>query len=131
MDIFAVVRKLLVISILSILIVQSVSYAQLSKIPALFSHFVTHKVIHNIDIADFISMHYLGNDIDDDDHEDDMKLPFKKFDVHFASVFYIPDTNILTFLPTVIEYAKVDYPFYKLINWKNPLLDNIHRPPCC
>ena len=124
-------RKFIVISILSILIVQSVSYAQLSKVPAFVSHYITHKVIHNIDLSDFIAMHYLGHDIDDDDYEDDMKLPFKTVDAHVGTIYCIPQEPIIYLSPTIHYLTKVDYPLYALTHWSNPMLDNIHRPPCC
>lgn len=53
--------------------------AELFKAPLLVSHYIDHTSRNpNINFVDFLSMHYWGNDIVDNDSKQDMKLPFKK-----------------------------------------------------
>ncbi|MGQ7854407.1 hypothetical protein ACUN24_09170 [Pedobacter sp. WC2501] len=52
---------------------------ELLKAPYIAIHFLEHRALnHKISFADFISMHYLGKDIRDNDADKDLKLPFKK-----------------------------------------------------
>jgi hypothetical protein len=70
-------RKLITISFLSFYLLGTTEIAQLGKLPALVQHFVEHKGLNQeITIWDFLCMHY-GKDINDNDQDRDMKLPFK------------------------------------------------------
>jgi hypothetical protein len=62
---------------------------ELLKAPYIAIHFLEHRALNNrISFADFISMHYLGKDIRDNDADMDMKLPFKKiFHGHHQTLF--------------------------------------------
>lgn len=62
---------------------------ELLKTPYIAIHFLEHRALNNkISFADFISMHYLGKDIRDNDADRDMKLPFKKiFQGHHQTLF--------------------------------------------
>lgn len=51
---------------------------QLMKLPKLYDHYIEHKSLDKqVSILAFMSMHYMGKDIQDNDHEKDMSLPFK------------------------------------------------------
>jgi hypothetical protein len=75
---------------------------QVLKFPSLISHFTEHKALNQqISFIDFLSMHYWGDDLNDNDDEKDMQLPFKKIDIQQHSNFlYIPSENIFTFKRT-------------------------------
>lgn len=62
---------------------------ELLKAPYVAIHFLEHRALNNrLNFADFISMHYLGKDIRDNDADRDIKLPFKKiFNGHHQTLF--------------------------------------------
>ena len=54
---------------------------QIAKIPKLIEHFISHKAENKeISIFAFLKMHYLDEQIVDEDYAEDMKLPFKTHD---------------------------------------------------
>ncbi|WP_229249003.1 hypothetical protein [Dyadobacter sandarakinus] len=82
-----------------IVILDATSLCELLKVPALIKHFVEHKSINReIGFIDFLSMHYWGKDIDDNDDEKDGRLPFKKVEVHHhTNQLFIPSLEHFTF----------------------------------
>lgn len=77
--------------LLVILTVNSLSLQQLFKVPVLIVHFFEHQERNeSITFLEFLSMHYWGNDIDDNDQDRDMQLPFKKADLdHSSQTFFM------------------------------------------
>lgn len=77
--------------LLFVMAINSLSLQQLFKIPVLISHFFEHQQRNeSITFMDYLSMHYWGSDIDDNDHDRDMQLPFKKGDLgHSFQTFFI------------------------------------------
>jgi len=68
---------------------------ELFKIPKLISHFKQHQALNNqISIIDFLNMHYFGEDIADNDHEEDMELPLKKIEAPSIIQFAVPVKRI-------------------------------------
>lgn len=105
------------------------SLCQVYKVPLLLKHFAEHQSLnHSITFSDFLSMHYLGKDINDDDDEKDMQLPFKKVEAHTSNFVFVPDPLVFTFprthLPVRAEYGpavpQVDY---------STVLGSLFRPP--
>lgn len=87
--------------ILTIVILDTSPLYQLLKVPSLIQHFTEHKALNeSISFIDFLSMHYWGDDLDDNDDEKDMQLPFKKFEIQH--VHYVPsfNTNLFSFKNT-------------------------------
>lgn len=72
--------------------VNSLSLQQLFKIPVLIAHFFEHRQRNeSITFIEYLSMHYWGNDIDDNDQDRDMQLPFKKADLdHSIQKYFTP-----------------------------------------
>lgn len=107
------------------------SIGELFKLPVLLSHFSEHKAIdEHISLFDFISMHYLGNDMNDKDEARDMQLPFKKMNVHFS--FQIASFPNSKFIPeNRFEVIDTYLPFlFKTNRHKDPALVSLFRPPC-
>jgi len=73
-------------------------------------------------------MHYFGEDLNDNDDEDDMKLPFKKINsqVHISQA--IASSKLTLFKQ---RYFFLLVPAYKPEqDWvSNPALDDLFRPP--
>jgi hypothetical protein len=107
------------------------SLGELFKLPKLIAHFTEHRTLNqNIGIFDFLSMHYLGNDPNDKDHDRDMQLPFKKVSSHFSfQIASIPN-------PAFLTKEKIEvFDSYLCIIFKNnrpkdPALADMFRPPC-
>lgn len=67
---------------------------QLLKLPVLCQHYNEHKETNkNLDVLDFLAMHYLGDDLNDNDHDKDMQLPFKGMDNHTLNLIMTPFTE--------------------------------------
>jgi len=105
------------------------SFTEVFKIPKLISHFSYHNQLDSkIGIIDFICMHYLGQDIDDDDSEQDMELPFKKIN---------SSTSIQTGIPVYSSgLMKVRFFFLdpgkittQITGHSNPAPGCLFRPP--
>jgi len=122
-------KRFLLHIILTIVILDTTSLYQVLKFPTLFRHFTEHKALNqNISFGDFLSMHYGGDDLNDDDDEEDMQLPFKKVEVHHAGFLFIPFTTTFTF-KTSAWSLKADYgPDQPQIHY-NPALGSLFRPP--
>nr|MBZ1362614.1 hypothetical protein [Dyadobacter fermentans] len=122
-------RRLLRNIILFMVILDTTSFCQVYKIPLLLKHFAEHQSLNReITFADFLSMHYLGKDLDDNDDDKDMQLPFKKVEAHTSNFIFVPNTPVFTFkrvyLPIKAEYGpavpQVDY---------STVLGSLFRPP--
>lgn len=70
------------IILLIIVAANSLSLQHIFKIPILVVHYFEHQERGpDITVIAFLAMHYWGQDINDNDQERDMQLPFKKFDI--------------------------------------------------
>lgn len=102
---------------------------QLLKVPVLIEHYAEHQQRSgNLSFSDFIAMHYLGQDIDDNDDDRDMQLPFKKVDSHSHYMVYIPGrvyTSAFSVSPADSHFVKN----YKAHFHTNPSLGSVFRPP--
>ncbi|OOQ61741.1 hypothetical protein [Mucilaginibacter pedocola] len=104
---------------------------QLFKLPVLFEHFSEHKQRSNgrVSFVDFLEMHYWGDDMDDNDNDRDMALPFKKADAHIVQNIILPPvqfTNITEFvLPVEQVFSKYTHQFCP-----DRALSAPFRPPC-
>jgi hypothetical protein len=112
-----------------VMILDTTSLYQVFKVPSLISHFVEHKALNNqISFIDFLSMHYWGEDLNDNDDEKDMQLPFKKFEIQHTSFVFIPFTNTFHFKNPEWP-VKVDYGPDKPQGHYNAALGSLFRPP--
>ncbi|MCL7987562.1 hypothetical protein M8998_06390 [Sphingobacterium sp. lm-10] len=95
-------KKLFLYFFLVLVAGESFMLCQLSKLPALYSHFASHQDINpNVCFSDFLSMHYWGEDLPDDDDKEDMKLPFKQFDLNAFSFVFVSHCHVAVAIPTV------------------------------
>lgn len=107
------------------------SIGELFKLPDLLTHFTEHQTADkSIDLFDFISMHYVGDDFNDRDQDKDMQLPFKKITAPFPfqigvmpDILTIPKEKISA-LDTYLQILFKNHPP------KNPALAALFRPPC-
>lgn len=105
------------------------SFCELLKVPQLVSHFIQHNQ-QNADIGfvTFIKMHYLGQDINDNDQEEDMKLPFKKIDGHHMFSLGVPQgkTRLITAASKKISSKQI---FGYQLFIPGPYTTSLLRPP--
>lgn len=95
------------------------------------SHFSEHRALNNeIGMFEFLSMHYLGNDLNDNDQDRDMQLPFKKVSSHFSfQIASIPNPSVLEKenMEVFDSYLRI---IFKHNRPKDPALADLFRPPC-
>lgn len=113
-----------------LILADATSFHQFFKLPVLFKHFEEHKERNrNVDMMDYLSMHYWGQDIDDDDDERDMELPFKKVDTSSFQLLYFPSNKMSGHQFNGRSLASA-YPIYRHNHNPNPAFSSFFRPPC-
>lgn len=103
--------------------------SQFMKLPKLYEHFIEHKSLNDqVNIIDFISMHYMGKDINDSDHDKDMSLPFKTSNYqpifHLAIESYYPVAEKLKFFA-----IQNHWPDNSHVSLTQSALSSLFRPP--
>lgn len=100
------------------------------KAPTLIRHYLEHKTLdRNVSFVDFLSMHYWGEDLNDDDDEKDMQLPFKKIEIHHVNFLFISQAETFTFRDRLLPLIKSDYgPDQPQIAYSTTL-GSLFRPP--
>ncbi|MBB4804633.1 hypothetical protein HNP37_004730 [Flavobacterium nitrogenifigens] len=102
---------------------------QFYKLPVLIQHYEEHKQLMDLSFMDFLSMHYWGEDLKDNDADRDMQLPFKTINsssVHF--VFILDDKDLLP-TPFNPELPQLKIPTYRSDLFSDPNLLSLFRPP--
>lgn len=95
----------------------------------LFSHYLEHKSqLKDLSVVEFLSMHYWGEDLDDNDQDEDMKLPFKKMsgNSHFQIAQPFVKTSLIK---PVYSELSVSRQISQDTNLSDPSLDGLFRPP--
>lgn len=78
---FETVKQILAVSLLFIHLFTATELYQLLKFPLLLQHFSEHKQQESdLSFWSFLKVHYADNIVADEDHDQDMKLPFKSDD---------------------------------------------------
>jgi hypothetical protein len=122
--------KQVIICILLPLFLLNGSLNEVFKLPVLFTHFTEHcQQDPELGLMDFISMHYWGDDHNDQDEDRDNQLPFKKTADHssfqiaiFPPVKPVPEERLL--FP-----GKSSVPVPQDAHLPNRTPDSLFRPP--
>jgi hypothetical protein len=103
--------------------------SQLFKLPVLVNHYLEHRERDNrLDLLDFLSMHYWGQDINDNDQDRDMQLPFKGVEQHStAQIVLIPHQIVSINRPAVMTH--INQPVFNDPDLSDPALASLFRPP--
>lgn len=103
--------------------------SQLFKLPVLVSHYLEHQQRdQSIRMMDFLSMHYWGQDINDNDQDRDMQLPFKHVDQNMTVQLVIVPHQVFTIQkPNVVQTT--DQPVFIATDHSDPALASLFRPP--
>ncbi len=127
---FYCVKKALAYILLFLLAADVTELHQLFKLPILFQHFSEHKERNTqVGFVDYLAMHYWGDDMDDDDNDRDMQLPFKKADVHITQPVFLPTVRLFSTKALVLPVTKT-YPQYTHQHCPDRALSSPFRPPC-
>jgi len=110
-------RKIITISFLAVYLLGNTEVGQLVNLPKLISHYNLHHQLNaNVDFADFVSMHYFGDDgITADDNQDN-ELPFRQLHKPFSAITYIVppfasfNSNTTFIAPEKLSFVKNEFP---------------------
>ncbi|MBN9385854.1 MAG: hypothetical protein J0H74_34180 [Chitinophagaceae bacterium] len=101
------------------------------RLPVLITHFMEHRQRDShIQFTEFLSMHYWGKDIDDNDDDRDRQLPFRTIDTHLIHTSFVPYSK-----PIILSrrdddaFLNVHYPLMDDHHLPNPALSSLFRPP--
>jgi hypothetical protein len=111
------------------MLILNASFIEVFKMPKLVSHFLRHHELDKrIGVLDFIAMHYLGQDIDDDDQKEDMELPFKKLECPTIIQLAIPAGKITIQKAGSVLIANQNWSIQKYLH-SNPEQGAFFKPP--
>jgi len=119
---------------LYLLIIITTAYStglhELAKAPAFIRHYKEHRANHSAaGLGEFLSMHYLGKDKNDNDAEKDKALPFKQQQRKLSPLFEPAPLTGITPLPFLYTIARNITP-YRGIFWPKGITLACFRPPC-
>ncbi|HPI53329.1 MAG TPA: hypothetical protein PLU10_01485 [Chitinophagaceae bacterium] len=78
-------KKAVAILLLGLYLLSATQLGQLCKLPALFGHFQQHRQQDpKITFVEFFVVHYASDFVQDEDYDQDQKLPFKAIDNSFS-----------------------------------------------
>ncbi len=93
-------RKLLIISLIFLHLIANTDLIEVFSLGKLISHFQEHKKTNpEISFIDFLNMHYIGDDGNTTDDNQDMELPFHHPNVHSFM-------NVFSNLPQIVSIEK-------------------------
>lgn len=122
-------KKTGIFIIFLILLVNNISLGQVYKLPVLINHFIEHQQRDGkVTFLDFMSMHYWGKDIDDNDQDKDMQLPYKNFSNNTVQIPFCPLSKIITLKTVCYSYERV-FEVRKKNLFSNTILSCLLRPP--
>ncbi|WP_281632756.1 hypothetical protein [Flavobacterium luteolum] len=122
-------RKQIVYIFIFLIASNSSFVQQFYKLPILIQHYGEHKKLMDLSFVDFLSMHYWGEDLKDNDGDRDMQLPFKTISSSsFHFVFIIDDKDLLP-IPFNPELPQLKIPTYRSDLHSDPNLLSLFRPP--
>lgn len=122
-------RKSIVYIFIFLIASNSSFVQQFYKLPILIEHYQEHKQLMDLSFIDFLSMHYWGEDLKDNDADRDMQLPFKTISSSaFHFVFILDDKDLLP-VPFNLELPQSKIPTYRSDLFSDPNLLSLFRPP--
>ncbi|CAA9195618.1 hypothetical protein FLA105534_00738 [Flavobacterium bizetiae] len=119
-----------IIYIFIFLIVSNIGFfQQFYKLPILIEHYKEHQQRHNVSFIDFLEMHYWGEDLNDNDSDRDMQLPFKHISSASFQLVFVPSEKHTfdIFFNTDFSESRI-IPFTSNL-YSDPALFSVFRPP--
>lgn len=119
-----------IIYIFIFLIVSNIGFfQQFYKLPILIEHYNEHQQRQNVSFIDFLEMHYWGEDLNDNDTDRDMQLPFKHISSASFQLVFVPADKPVFYISFNIGFSESDTIPYKANLHSNPALFSVFRPP--
>lgn len=126
---FAVVKRLFIYFLFLLIGADALTLDQVDKLPQFLHHFKVHIQSNpNLSLSSFISMHYFGQDLNDDDTAEDMKLPFKQINSQTSHTLFCTVNAVEFAVSSKFISAEHKVEGYK--SHPNPPLASTFRPPC-
>lgn len=83
---------------------------------------------NSIEMVEFLAMHYWGQDINDNDQDRDMQLPFRNVDQNAVTQVVLMTQNSITISrPVVVN--NIAQPVFSDPDHNDPALASLFRPP--
>lgn len=118
-----------IFTIVLAILAQTTELHEFVKLPILFDHYSEHQQRDSkLKFLEFLSMHYWGDDMNDDDDTRDMELPFKKLEVNQMPVHFLPPISGIK-IKSTISQIQLNLPVYLSTHKPNPALSGLFRPP--
>jgi hypothetical protein len=128
--IFVSVKKNVTCILLLLLIFESTALRQVFKIPTLVCHYLEHQQRDSrISVLSFLSMHYWGKDINDNDDDRDKQLPFKTVNIHIIQHSFVPPIKPIALKQVGFNQLTIKYPVLKDSYLSNPAISSLFKPP--
>ncbi len=122
-------KKVLLYFVLFLITAEATEVDQLAKLPILFQHFAEHQQRDkNVSLMQFLSMHYGGNDLNDNDNDRDQELPFKKLDAHHSTVLFMPTVRTIA-TSSYGQPVNINLTDYSPGHIPDAALSSLFRPP--
>lgn len=121
-------KRFLVQLVIFLLIGESTGLFQLAKLPFLYKHYIEHKDLNEqLRLVDYLVMHYWGDDMNDDDDEKDMQLPFKRYEVAGPVFLFVKESKVV--IGRQVWVVETDFPCEQPECYFNPAGKSLFRPP--
>ncbi|MBB2148089.1 hypothetical protein [Pedobacter gandavensis] len=121
-------KRLFIYILLLFISTDALTLDQFDKLPLFLHHFKVHTQSDpTLSLSSFISMHYFGQDLNDDDTVEDMKLPFKQINTHNSHTLFCNVSDIELTVSSKLLPASNKISGYKF--HPNPALASTFRPP--
>jgi hypothetical protein len=115
--------------LLFLYLTSATEFNQLLKLPVLIAHFNEHRELdQQLSLAGFLYMHYTDHDLNDNDQDRDMQLPFKSQCNLFSGSQYIPTPMELASCGPVYESSRV-IGIYRHPGLQSSYFSSIWQPP--
>jgi len=123
------VKRFFIYILLFLIGTDALTLDQIDKLPLFLKHFKIHRQSDSgLTLFTFISMHYFGHDLNDNDSAEDMKLPFKKIDTQSFHVFLCCNSTIEL---TTVSNFNLSVHAIRINNlYGDPARSGTFRPPC-
>ncbi|MES2810137.1 MAG: hypothetical protein V4619_16010 [Bacteroidota bacterium] len=122
-------KKVLLYLLLFVVTAETSELDQLAKLPILFQHFAEHQQRDSsVSLMQFLSMHYWGDDMNDNDNDRDMQLPFKKLDDHHSQIYFLPAVRVVA-INDIEQPVNANTATYNPGHIPDRALASLFRPP--
>ncbi|WP_143150633.1 hypothetical protein [Chitinophaga sancti] len=122
--------KLRLYILMGLFTLHTISFDQLLKLPVLVAHYIEHRAQDgNLTVMQFLSMHYLSKDDNDNDQDRDNQLPFKKVNSATVHQIFTPLAKITNLKVQAVVNEDIQYPEPDEDRLPNPATSDLFRPP--